>query len=124
MLLHARLSASMCELAKTGNVRIKRSGKRIDHYEGCDPGEDADFLSHFPSQCEGIAIADARREGSRVRAIAREIGRSPSTVSREITRNSHPINGNYSPHAAQEGARTRKPRMVRQSCLVLSFLNP
>ena len=69
-----------------------------------------DFPSHFLNQSERIAIADARREGSGVRAIARVIGRSPSTISREITRNSHPIRATYSPHAAQERAQARKPR--------------
>jgi len=95
---------------KNGIVSIKRDGKRIDYYEGFDRGEDVNFPSHFLNQSERIAIADARRTGQGVRAIARALGRSPSTVSREITRNSHPINGNYGPHAAQERARRRKPR--------------
>jgi transposase len=95
---------------KNGSVRIKRDGKLIRYYKGCDRGEDRDFPSHFLNQSGRIAIADARREGSGVRAIARAIGRSPSTVSREITRNSHPIRATYSPHAAQERARARKPR--------------
>jgi hypothetical protein len=54
---------------KNGSVRIKRDGKLISHYEGCDRGEDRDFPSHFLSQSERIAIADARREGSGVRAM-------------------------------------------------------
>jgi hypothetical protein len=52
---------------KNGSFRIKRDDKLISHYEGCDRGEDRDFPSHFLSQSERIAIADARREGSGVR---------------------------------------------------------
>jgi IS30 family transposase len=105
-------NAAACKIVGI-NVRTGgewKNGKLISHYEGRDRGEGRDFPSRFLSQSERIAIADARREGSGVRAIAREIGRSPSTVSREITRNSHPISAAYSPHAAQERARTRKPR--------------
>jgi IS30 family transposase len=45
-----------------------------------------------------------------VRAIARELGRPASTISREITRNSHPGSGDYRPHAAQQRADQRRPR--------------
>ncbi|GAA1930097.1 hypothetical protein GCM10009753_74880 [Streptantibioticus ferralitis] len=48
------------------------------------------------------------------RAIASELGRSPSTVSREIRRNGVPLRGNHSrwvcrPHAAQRRAEQRRP---------------
>ncbi|WP_371825876.1 helix-turn-helix domain-containing protein [Nonomuraea turcica] len=36
--------------------------------------------------------------------IARELGRAPFTISREIRRNRHPGNGQYRPHAAQARA--------------------
>jgi transposase, IS30 family len=57
-----------------------------------------------------ILIADRLREKTTVRAIAVELGRSPSTVSREIRRNRHPVNGQYRPHAAQARADARRPR--------------
>ncbi|MET8346770.1 helix-turn-helix domain-containing protein [Streptomyces microflavus] len=41
--------------------------------------------------------ADRLREKARVRAIAAELGRSPSMVSREIRRNRHPGNGWHRP---------------------------
>lgn len=41
---------------------------------------------------------------------AAELGRSPSTVSREIRRNRHPESGAYRPHAAQAHADARRPR--------------
>jgi len=40
----------------------------------------------FLSQDERITIADYRAAGFGIRAIAAELGRSPSTVSREIQR--------------------------------------
>ncbi|MFE4424360.1 IS30 family transposase, partial [Streptomyces sp. NPDC056817] len=59
---------------------------------------------------ERIYIADRMREKATVRAIAAELGRSPSTVSREIRRNRHPDSGVYRPHAAQARAEARRPR--------------
>ncbi|WP_420323318.1 IS30 family transposase [Kribbella capetownensis] len=57
-----------------------------------------------------IVIADRLREKASVRAIAAELGRSPSTVGREIRRNRHPVNGQYRLHAAQARADARRPR--------------
>ena len=57
-----------------------------------------------------IHIADRLREKASIRAIATELGRSPSTISREIRRNRHPGNGQYRPHAAQARADARRPR--------------
>ncbi|MEU4120633.1 IS30 family transposase [Kitasatospora sp. NPDC028055] len=66
--------------------------------------------SRYLSEDERIHIADRLREKATVRAIAAELGRSPSTVSREIRRNRHPENGRYRPHAAQARADARRPR--------------
>lgn len=57
-----------------------------------------------------IHIADRRREGASIREIARELGRAPSTISRELLRNAHPGSGAYRPHAAQARADARRPR--------------
>ncbi|CAM5274756.1 hypothetical protein KAURM247S_04327 [Kitasatospora aureofaciens] len=46
--------------------------------------------SRYLREDERIHIADRLREKATVRAIAAELGRSPSTVSREIRRNRHP----------------------------------
>lgn len=59
---------------------------------------------------ERIHIADRLPEKATVRAITAELGRSPSTVSREIRRNRHPVSGDYRPHAAHRRARARRPR--------------
>ncbi|MCQ8195599.1 IS30 family transposase [Streptomyces rugosispiralis] len=64
---------------------------------------------------ERIHIADRLREKASVRTIAAELGRSPSTISREIRRNGMPLRGDrtrwaYRPHAAQRRADRRRPR--------------
>ncbi|MFE2918463.1 IS30 family transposase [Kitasatospora indigofera] len=66
--------------------------------------------SRYLSEDERIHIADRLREKATIRAIAAELGRSPSTVSREIKRNCHPDSGRYRPHAAQARADSRRPR--------------
>ena len=59
---------------------------------------------------ERIRIADRLREGCSLRQIAVELNRSPSTISREIRRNSDPSDGQYRPYAAQQRAGARRPR--------------
>lgn len=66
--------------------------------------------SRYLGEADRIHIADRLREKATVRAIAAELGRSPSTISREIRRNRHPVNGQYRPHAAQARAMARRPR--------------
>ncbi|WP_220181974.1 IS30 family transposase, partial [Rhodococcus sp. AG1013] len=66
--------------------------------------------SRYLCEADRINIADRLREKATIRDIAAELGRSPSTISREIRRNRHPISGQYRPHAAQARADTRRPR--------------
>ena len=65
----------------------------------------------YLSEQERVLIADRLAAGSTVRAIAGELGRSPSTISREICRNAG-VDGRYRPHHAERAARerTRRPR--------------
>lgn len=65
------------------------------------------------TQEERYAIAAMRRQRS-VRAIARELGRSPSTISREIRRNRRP-DGGYRAFTAGEHTRARRSRSRRNS---------
>ncbi|MET7712789.1 IS30 family transposase [Streptomyces sp. NPDC005407] len=69
--------------------------------------------SRYLSETERIHIADRVREKATIRAIAAELGRSPSTVSREIRRN-RTVDPRrqwyYRPHAAQARADARRPR--------------
>jgi transposase, IS30 family len=64
----------------------------------------------YLDEADRIHIADRRREKASLRTIAAELGRSPSTISREVRRNSRPGGGAYRPHAAQARADARRPR--------------
>ena len=72
----------------------------------------------FLSLEERLAIADLQRAGNGVRAIASELGRSPSTISRELARNQPEATGSrqrrpaYVPYAAHQRAelRGRRPK--------------
>ncbi|MEI4273499.1 IS30 family transposase [Klenkia sp. LSe6-5] len=57
-------------------------------------------------------IADLRRAGHTIRAIAAQLGRPPSTISREIARNRDPDNPDapYLPYAAQRATAARRAR--------------
>ncbi|MFD4257683.1 IS30 family transposase [Streptomyces sp. NPDC058534] len=71
--------------------------------------------SRYLREADRIHIADRLREKASVRQIAAELGRSPSTISREIRRNGMPLRGDasrwaYRPFAAQARADARRPR--------------
>ncbi|MCX5129469.1 IS30 family transposase [Streptomyces sp. NBC_00347] len=69
--------------------------------------------SRYLCEDDRIHIADRLRENASIRQIAAELGRSPSTVSREIRRNGAMWwnkQWTYRPHAAQRRAKQRRPR--------------
>jgi transposase, IS30 family len=104
---------------KTGNRwRYGRSvrnsaGERV-HYAPVKITEPRPRSPRYLSEQERILIADLLRADVTVRGIAALLERSPSTVSREIRRNSDP-DGRYRPHHAEHAARARacKPRNRR-----------
>lgn len=63
----------------------------------------------YLSEQERGLIADRRRAGESMRSIARELGRDPSTVSRELARN-RDEQGRYRPSAAHRLATARLAR--------------
>jgi IS30 family transposase len=69
-------------------------------------------MKHYEqlSDDERYQIGAMRRMKSGIRAIARELGRSPSTISREIRRNAYPTDGRYKPKHACQMARGRRRR--------------
>ena len=76
----------------------------------------------YLSEDERVQIADLRQGGAGVRAIAERLGRSPSTVSRELRRNRDPGSGRYRPFtahqlAAQRRARPRAGKIARDEAL-------
>ena len=74
-------------------------------------------MSHYQhlSIKERESIWENRIRGKNIREIARELGRSPSTVSRELKRNQS--SQGYRPSAAQEQYRVRRSRSRRQRIL-------
>jgi IS30 family transposase len=100
---------------RRGVARIKVDGRSVRIPDpGCEGlggyGSYRRISPRFLSENDRILIADLHREGQGVREIARQLERSPSTVSREIQRNAHPTNGQYHPHAAQRRAEIRRCR--------------
>lgn len=65
--------------------------------------------NRYLSLIERERIFDLRKAGNGVREIARILGRAPSTISRELTRN-HTAAGPYGPLAAQRKATARRLR--------------
>src|SRR3954464_10527370 len=63
-----------------------------------------------------VAIELRRKDGWGVRAIARELGRSPSVISTEIGRGREP-DGNYAAGSAQTAAAARRDRSGRKTKL-------
>jgi IS30 family transposase len=71
----------------------------------------ADPMSaRFLSEAERISIADGLIQGRSIRTIAGELGRAPSTISREIRRNQDTETGAYHPFRAQRRAGGRRVR--------------
>ncbi|MFI6950147.1 IS30 family transposase [Streptomyces sp. NPDC050422] len=69
--------------------------------------------SRYLPEEDRIHIADRLREKVPIRTIASELGRSPSTISREMRRNGALWRGTqwtYRPHAAHRRAEQRRPR--------------
>ena len=65
--------------------------------------------ARFLSEDERVLIGDLLRTGQSIRSIAVRLGRSPSTISREVRRNATDV-GNYRPFTAHRMALTRRPR--------------
>jgi IS30 family transposase len=82
---------------------------------GKNPFDRPKGSDRYLSEDERLRIADLRLGGAGVRRIAVELGRAPSTISRELVRN-RASSGHYRPHAAEKKCRARarrpKPRKL------------
>ena len=86
----------------------------VHHYPSVlAAASEPDVSARYLSEDERTRIADLTTRGAGVREIARDIGRSPSTVSRELRRNTDRSDGSYRPFAAQRLATTRRARPGR-----------
>jgi len=75
------------------------------------------YCDRYLSREERYELARLRERGLSVRAVAARMGRSPSTISRELARNAGPRAGGYQPERAHRLAweRQRRPKPSRLS---------
>ena len=99
-----------------GRTVTTASGERR-HYPSVILPSSRQLSVRFLSEDERIELADLRRRGLGVRAIAAKLERSPSTVTRELRRNRDPFSGQYRPFAAQRRAVDRRARPGRGKLL-------
>jgi IS30 family transposase len=83
------------------------------HYPPVISTRKTQISARYLSEDERVRIGDLHRAGLGVRAIAAELGRSPSAVSRELRRNLDPGSGQYRPFTAQRLAAERRARPGR-----------
>jgi transposase, IS30 family len=103
---------------KTGNRwrygrRVRNSAGVLVNYPPVKIQEARPRSPRYLSEHERIQIADLLTAKTSVRGIAEQLGRAPSTISREIRRNSG-ADGRYRPHHAERAARLRAARPRRR----------
>lgn len=91
-----------------GRAITSSSGRRL-HYPPVIDTRKREISARYLSEEERIVIADLWCRGCTVRAIAVEVHRNPSTISRELRRNRDPGTGQYRPFTAQRRPRTAGP---------------
>ena len=105
-------------IRKLGGARLHPDGRRVDYASGViihhpvPPAFEAVLHPRFLTLAEREQIADLRTGGASIRAVAAVLGRPPSTISRELARNTdpdHPEAG-YRPYAAHRRAATQRAR--------------
>jgi transposase, IS30 family len=104
---------------KTGNRwrygrKVRNSAGALVIYPPVKITEPKPRSPRYLSEQERIQIADLLAANTSIRGIAAQMGRAPSTISREIRRN-RDSDGGYRPHRAEQAARRRagKPRTRR-----------
>ena len=104
---------------KTGNRwrygrKVRNSAGALVIYPPVKITEPRPRSPRYLSEQERIRIADLLAARMSVRGIAQELGRAPSTISREIRRN-RDSDGVYRPHHAEHASRSRacRPRKRR-----------
>jgi DNA-binding NarL/FixJ family response regulator len=82
---------------------------------GVRPRRGRDLKGRCLTFAEREEIALGTAGGEKVRAIARRLGRSPSTISRELRRNADRRDGRYREHCACARLRPREPTQAGQA---------
>ena len=86
-----------------GRTITSRDGRKLHYPAVVTTGAVKREVSpRYLSEDERVQIADLRQAGAGVRAIAGRLGRSPSTISRELRRNRDPGSGRYRPFMAHK----------------------
>ncbi len=95
-----------------GRTIITRDGRKLHHAPVVTRGKVArrEISDRYLSAEERVRIADLRKAGAGVRAIAERLGRRPSTISRELRRNQDRDSGQYRPFTAHKLAAQRRAR--------------
>ena len=93
--------------------KVYRNGVAVGFVAPLDRLAVRQISLRYLSQDERIEIADLRQSGLSVRAIARQLGRAPSTISRELRRNAVTGRG-YRPFDAHRRATVRRARRHRR----------
>lgn len=93
--------------------KVYRNGVVIGFVAPLDRLAVRQISTRYLSEDERIEIADLRRSGLSLRAIAQKLSRSPSTISRELRRNTVPGRG-YRPFDAHRRATVRRARQHRR----------
>lgn len=89
--------------------KVYRNGRVVGFVGPLDRLAVREISPRYLSQDERIEIAYLRQGGATIRQIAARIGRSPSTVSRELRRNGR-RGGGYRPFEAHRAATARRAR--------------
>jgi len=93
--------------------KVYRNGVVVGFVAPLDRLAVRQISSRYLSEEERIEIADLRRAGLSMRAIADKLGRAPSTISRELRRNA-PAGRGYQPFDAHRRATARRGRHHRR----------
>lgn len=93
----------------TRGYKTYRNGVEVGSIPPLDRLAVRQISSRYLSQEERIEIADLRRSGLSMRAIADRLGRAPLTILRELRRNT-PAGRGYQPFDAHRRATTRRAR--------------
>lgn len=89
--------------------KVYRHGEVVGFVPALERLAVREISSRFLSQDERIEIADLRQAGLGIRQIAHQLGRAPSTISRELRRNVTAGQG-YRPFEAHRRATARRAR--------------
>lgn len=95
-----------------GRPMTAADGSRYHYAPVINSRAEKPISTRYLSEDERVAIADLRRAKLGVRDIASELGRSPSTISRELRRN-RDSRGHYRPFTAHRMAAERRARPGR-----------